>query len=209
MKKLITTICFGDEYVELAKVTHPSLRSYAAKINADFAVITDREFPDANICYEKLQVRHLLKQYDRIIYMDTDVVVKQKCPDLTDIVPIGYFGAFSEGQYLDRQDCLKLAELQFGLNAMEWHPHYFNAGVMVMDQSHTKIFEPPAVFHDNFGDQTYLNTQVFKLAKDKFLDIGPHFNRMMSIDWDLRGFSYIIHYAGGPAHREFLRRELG
>jgi len=200
MKTAVVTLCIGQKYENLANLTHPTLHKYADKIGADFKVISSRKFPQTSIvCYEKLQIRNLLDEYDRIIYLDTDIVVKDNCPNLFDIVPYGWFGAFSEGTWLDRSHAMYIGSIQFGFSAdklRELNKRYFNAGVMVADQTHRTVFIAPREFHNNFEDQTWMNIQVFHNTI-KFVDIGPHFNRMPSIEWEGRHESFILHYAGG------------
>lgn len=200
MKKAVVTLCIGDRFSELSRLSHPHIKAYANKIGADFVVISDRSFTTPVICYEKLQIKSLLQRYDRIFYVDTDVYIRSHCPDIFSIVPFGWFGAFSEGAWMDRWHSLRLGGEQFGFNKdhlRQWEKRYFNAGVMVLDKTHRNVFIAPEVFHNNFEDQTWMNIQVLTKAANRFVDIGPHFDRMSHLDWANRLESFIIHYAGG------------
>ncbi len=199
MRKAVVTLCVGERFGELAKITHPFQRAYASKIEADHVVISERKFKTEVICYEKLQIKELLQTYDRILYLDTDIIVKPNCPDLFSLIPLGWFGAFSEGAWLDRTGAIEIGCRQFIYQhsiLKKWEKRYFNAGVMVVDKSHRHVFGKPDVFHNNFEDQTWMNIQVATKARN-FVDIGPHFNRMSHLSWGERMESFIIHYAGG------------
>ena len=58
---LVLTICLGDYYTNLKKLTHPSIERYAKKINADFQVLTERNFENPK--WEKTQIFNLLNKY--------------------------------------------------------------------------------------------------------------------------------------------------
>lgn len=212
MQTAVVTLTIGQEYEAIAKLTHPKLKQYAQRIGADFHVINGRQYPSAPVCYEKLQLTYLLgSSYQRIIYLDTDILVKPECPNLFEIVPLGWFGAFSEGRWVDRSDAFRKAHLQFGplLTPWDWLKSYFNAGVMVFDRSHYEVFMAPYIFFNNFQDQTWMNIQVYRHCRDKFIDLGPHFNRMPFLRWEERSESHIIHYAGNPDHKTQIAQDLG
>jgi lipopolysaccharide biosynthesis glycosyltransferase len=199
MKKAVVTLTTGDKFNELATFTHPTFKKYSDQIGADFHVINKSIFKNSPIGYEKVQASKLFDEYQRIIYLDTDILVTPNCPNLFDIVPLGWFGAFSEGNYLNRMPAIHAGALQFGYDSerlRKFEKRYFNAGVMVFDRSHRFVFVAPSKLHNNFQDQTWLNIQLFT-QNNKFVDIGPHFNRMSHLDWNERYESFIWHYAGG------------
>jgi alpha-N-acetylglucosamine transferase len=205
MRTAVVTLNIGSRGNELAALTHKSIRAYATKIGAEFIEITTRRFPESvRLFYEKLQIRELLHVYDRIIYLDSDVLVSPACPNLFEIVPYEMFGAFSEGKIQDRQRYLDHGKEIFGIDATEWGNNYFNAGVFVCDNTHRYLFTEPKVFwNDDLGEQTWLNTQVYLLAHSYwlfdipvFVDLGYKYNHMDMIDWGNRDKSFIVHYAG-------------
>lgn len=197
MATALVTLTIGKQFEEMAKLTHPSLKRYAASIGAYFHIITERKFPQANECYEKLQCRELLGQFDRIIYLDTDILVKKTCPNLFDIVPFGTFGAFAEGKVLGNgRRALEQAKNQGWGDYTAQVTQFFNAGVMIFDKTHIDVFTAPEVFHNNFWDNTWMCIQVMKHVKS-FMDIGPTFDFMCSLDWPNRlTKAQIVHYAG-------------
>jgi lipopolysaccharide biosynthesis glycosyltransferase len=215
MKKAVVTICFGSGYTALGEVTHPTLRAYAKKIGADFYVVTQPKIlnPDKLAfiySYEKHQLQEFLLHYDRVLYLDTDIIVSPDCPNLFDVVRYGNFGAFSEGKWLDRLYALDVAEKQWNSprSVLHWCKNYFNAGVMVVDKTHHQVFALPEILHNNFYDQTWFNCQVAFLCPEKFQDITHAFNRMRHLDWANRLESFIVHYAGGGVPLEQIRQDI-
>lgn len=204
MKKAIVTVCIGDEFVHLSKLTHPTIKKYADRIDAEFIVI--------NTCattphWEKFQINELLNKYDRIIYLDTDLIVRDDCPDLFDIVPYNQMGAFSESKFVPREYSLLETAKSYGIDPskMNWNGKYYNTGVMVISKCHKKLFSRPEIEVSNFYEQGYLNLVIsreesFRTKEDipLMFDLSYHFNRMTCLDisGETRHASYIIHYAG-------------
>jgi len=87
--KVIYTLVVGDYPKAITNLTFPLLRRYAAKIDADFYVISDRKFPDWPVTYEKLQIHELAQIQDRewAIYIDADALVSPNLFDVTEHLP--------------------------------------------------------------------------------------------------------------------------
>ena len=62
----VVTLCIGKAFGMLASLTHPLMRRYAKKCNADFIVIENKMFEGLPVHYEKYQLANLLKRYCRI-----------------------------------------------------------------------------------------------------------------------------------------------
>ena len=203
MKKLLLTIVIGEEAEYLAAATLPSKEAYAERIGADLKVIRERTgmwHPS----WEKLRLYELLgRDYDRAIYLDNDCLVRPDCPDLFEIVPESAFGAFNEGQCIERTGAMQKGFQDYGCPGLQkyWDGCYFNAGVMVVSRRHRQLFAAPAVRHDNFIEQTFLNIGIIHHRLDTY-DIGHEFNFMGSLV-PLTGLpieaGYIAHLAGNPA----------
>ena len=196
-KKAVVTLAIGNFYTKMGKITHPTLKAYADKIGADFIVIDDmgeRTLPH----YRKLDLGKLLKTYGRILYVDTDILIREDAPDLFDIVPIGKCGMLDEGRFTDRQANMENFITQFGLDPKTWDKKYYNTGVMLFDKSHKALFiEPPSEIN-NFYEQSYINLEIFNF-KIPMYGLTYKFNRMSCMDkitGEERYDSYFMHYAG-------------
>lgn len=190
--------CFGDVYKKLSKITYPSIRAYGRKIGVPVIEMSTRLYPDFNVSYEKLQISNLLQSYQRAIWFDTDIIIRDDTPDLFDMVPEGTFGALNEVEYIgvnpDYHRTMLGACADLKCDPVPPPKKYFNAGVLVLDQSHMEMVKIPPVFvGDHFMDQSYLNVRAFQMKKD-FVNLTEKFNHMWICGGE-RLDSYIIHYA--------------
>jgi lipopolysaccharide biosynthesis glycosyltransferase len=85
-KNLILTIAYGDHYSKLKDITHPSIQAYADKIGADFISITEKKISATSIHWEKFQIFDLLNTYHRILFIDTDIIIRDDAPNLFEYV---------------------------------------------------------------------------------------------------------------------------
>jgi len=185
---LVLTICIGAHYQSIAAITHQSIGVYATKIGADFMVITDQQHLSPH--WEKFRIFDLLNRYDRILYIDTDVLITHDCPDLFKIVPNDMIGAFNEGQYFDRK-----------------YKNYYNAGVMVIPRCRKDIFIKPEAEQGNiytFFEQDFINDRINSRGYPVY-NLSHKFNKMDFI----QAPGYIIHKAGNPNALEELRELAG
>ena len=128
MKTLVLTIAIGQEYKELACLTHPSLRAYASRIGADFFCIDFQEISKTTPHWEKFQIATLLETYDRILYLDTDIIVRNDCQSLFDIVPEDQLGMFNEAQFTYRSREMMVDVCRsYGTMLPSWDGRYFNS----------------------------------------------------------------------------------
>jgi lipopolysaccharide biosynthesis glycosyltransferase len=204
LRTAIVTICIGDEFTVLSSKTHPTIKRYAERIGAEFIVI-DKCTTTPH--WEKFQINDLLNKYDRIIYLDTDLIVRDDCPNLFDIVPYNQLGAFNESKFAPREYSLLETAKAYGIDPskMNWNGKYYNTGVMVISKCHKKLFSRPTMEVSNFYEQGYLNLTIskeesFRTKEDTPLmyDLPYQLNRMTCLDisGETRHASYIIHYAG-------------
>lgn len=203
---LVLTIRQGDVYSSIAKLTHPTIKAYADKIGADFICISEKKIAETTPHWEKFQIFDLLVFYNRILFVDTDIIIRDDCPNLFDIVPENKLGVFNEAPFTDRSkelliDCCK----EYKETLLNWNGEYYNSGVMVISRSHRFLFKKPELEYCNFYEQTYLNMRIAKEISQGNLDVFEleyKFNRMCCMDRFLgesRSASYIVHYAGFPS----------
>ena len=199
---LVLTISVGDAYEKMSAITHPSIRKYAEKIGADFININEKKISKTTPHWEKFQIFDLLSKYKRILYLDTDLVVREDCPNLFHEVIDGKLGMFNEAPFTDRSKELLIDVCrQYGVTLESWNGKYFNSGVMVISRRHKNLFKKPEREVFNFYEQSYLNMMIAK--EDIYMhELDYKFNRMTCMDrftGEERHNSYIIHYAGYPS----------
>ncbi len=101
-KRAIVTLCIGDNAEKFGKYSHQAMKLYATRINADFIKLDEPKinFKSAKkfnpILFEKYQVHDILAIYDRVLFLDTDILVTPHAPDIFNIVPIDKIGGVFE-----------------------------------------------------------------------------------------------------------------
>lgn len=203
MKKAIVTIVSGDKFEEIWKRTEPFFLDYAEKCDAELVVLkgTDCKLPSPH--WIKFSVHELLKkEFDRIAFIDADIIIRPDTPSLFDIVPEDFFGIFDEGEFTPRNICIYEVMKVYNVEGFRYDGRtYYNTGVMVFSRQHRHIFnvtEEVKPLRNSFGEQTFLNMKIM-LSGCKILKLPYKFNRMSIMDRVYgisRLDSYLIHYAG-------------
>lgn len=212
----IVTVVIGNKYERIAEVTHPSLKKYAKSVDAEFICISNKSSGQEDIVphFAKLQCYNLFDKYDRILFLDSDIIIRDDCPNLFDLVPVEKIGAFMEGQFIPRRKMdLEMASRTYstpiiGIKRPEdWKGEYWNTGVLLVSKCHKTIFTPPDFEKMrqvegawDYGEQGWLNLQIIN-GCIQVHNLSHRFNRMSIMD-DLSGEhrlqSFIVHYAGAP-----------
>lgn len=222
-KTLVASLCVGkDPYLSISQ---PIQRAYARKYGHAYHVIDTEQFrvrPNlfrkrwVGVHFEKFQLYELMNTYNRIIYLDADVIPTVDAPDLLSEVPEGSWGSTLEvrGAYdwkfkheLDRV-ARKLGELPVD----SWRL-YFNAGVLVFDRQHKAIWEwnPKHVLAGRWPEQTLLNYRILRSNTAVHeLDDRYNYSPQRVPEWEddtVRRSAFFIHYAGQPA-KLFMQRDI-
>ena len=142
MKKLVLTIAVGKNYEIMSNYTHPSIKDYAQRIGADFKVVTESNLTSPH--WEKfVNITDLLDEYDRILYIDTDVLVREDAADIFNVVPEDQLGLFNEMPYTpQRNQSLYEACREHDIVLKNWDGKYYNTGVMVIPRNFKELFKP-------------------------------------------------------------------
>lgn len=92
MKRAVWVVNIGNYLPDVSVLTLPTIRAYAARIKADFNLITKQAWPNAPVSYEKMQVHHLGQSYEHNILVDLDIAISRDMPDVANIVPVNHVG---------------------------------------------------------------------------------------------------------------------
>lgn len=194
MKRAIVTISIGELYQKISNITHKSIKAYADKIGVDFVVIDKTDYPLPH--YAKCHLKDLLTKYDRIAYIDSDIIISPNAPDIFQAVPEDKLGLFEEGKFGGRYEGFIQYLSQYNIQPEK--VSYFNTGVIVASKIHKEVFRVPFKFDNHFFEQTYLNMNILTSGFDVHF-LSYKFNRMSLVDkktGEHRLNSYFIHYAG-------------
>ncbi|HMF32761.1 MAG TPA: glycosyltransferase [Candidatus Lokiarchaeia archaeon] len=203
------TLCIGEGAGGFATYSHPTFRRYADQIGADFICIDTPKIKYQGclteirpILFEKYQIYDILETYDRVLYMDTDILVTPHAPDIFEVVPYDQVAGVFEDFGMDMADRrARIRAVQDALGNLGWTEGYMNSGVFVVSKPHREAFRlyleyPP---FDCKYEQTSTNWYLRKVA-----------GNILGLDykWNYQGISrvfygpphrkaYFIHYAGG------------
>jgi len=219
MKYLITTR--SDKSIKwLSDITHPPLKEYAKFCNADFMVL-DHEPPvrswDGHPHHRIMKHYELHEEYDRILHLDTDIIVNKNVPNIFEYVPYEKIGSVLEDtgreeRIKDRKQSMK--EIQDAWGDIGWTKNYIQTGVFLTSKMHRDIYQP---FEGKYWTLTcsddvhlsymikYLNHEIFELPY-QFNHTGTY-----SEPWNSsanRLDSYFLHYSGGEAIKKELLRDF-
>jgi hypothetical protein len=148
--------------------------------------------------YKKMELGSLLDVYDRVLFVDTDVIIRGDAPDIFQVVPADSLGVFEEGRYHERTNRTIRFMEHIGFDSMEWDGKYYNSGVIVFSKAHRNLFVTPKVEWDQLREQTYFNTLIAD-RRPTIYSLPPQFDWVLTMDSILgesRLDAYFIHYAG-------------
>jgi hypothetical protein len=78
--KAIVTVATGREFLDLLQVTGPAIKAYADRCDADYIALTNSTRPWWGL--EKFRTRHFVEQYEEVLFIDADCIVRPDAPSL-------------------------------------------------------------------------------------------------------------------------------
>lgn len=175
-KQAIVTVAIGDQGRAWLKIAAPFFEHYAKKTAAAFIIIKQGKYGYLGLNMpglEKFQMYEMLNQYDRIMYIDCDIIIRPDTPNLFEKVPKTHIGAvydnvnnvaklmINDTLELDRLQEMEIVQKVVG--DIGWKEGYINTGVIVLSSIHKQIFFNPqdrCLFRSRFQDQTLINYNI-------------------------------------------------
>lgn len=199
--RAVATLAIGDTYRAISRITSPSMKRYAKEISADFVLLETCRGSIPH--FEKFRLHELLASYQRVLYLDADLIVRKDCPNLFDQVPGDHLGLYDEHRLATEPERRIHQDVMLKACHAYERPgyritNYYNTGVIVASKDHAAIFERPAKeILLPYWEQPVINMLIHK-SSTRVFDIGYRFNRMPYLDGrvEYRLESYVIHYAG-------------
>ena len=224
MDRAIFTLAIGDNPMYGAALK--SFQRYADSVGADLIVAEELHYPItlenarhtvSPAWTEKLYIGELLKDYERVLYLDADIIVAPHAENIFDAyTDLETLYLFNEGQYLERQHVIdKIFNVMGPLDnwpSVNNLPVYYNVGCMLVSNQ-CRLFDVA-----NLGDlqkicnfiqyyeQTYFNYLIHRDGM-KHEHIAEKFNRMDALGSDGYMEASFIHYAGRGYSNSSLKRE--
>ena len=202
----VVTVAIGSPAQGLESITIPLMREYARRCGVDFRIIRDIgecQHPK----FAVMQIGRMFDQYERILYLDADVLVRPSAPNLFDACPAGRFYARNEAEWQARSWCVGFqAEMNRRLGAsLDYDGIHFNGGVQLADRAHRALYEMPP--YDVTARENLWFSQRFVKNQPWFnhrrLDLGIEF-APLDYQWNCLMGEANRHGAEAPATAHFL-----
>jgi len=210
MKKAIVTRA-DDNIRTMTDITHPVLKRYADKCDAEFLILS--KILDVHMHHSIFVLKDMLKDYDRIACIDSDVLITSKCPDIFKYVDVDKVGSIYEDIGSREPDRLnRIAKVQIQRGSVGWKSGYINTGVCIFSKEHKAIFDIDLkkLWNDLGYDDVELGYQIHKNGMS-IQELPVEFNlmSMFTEPWcnKSKTDAFIIHYAGNGFHYGILREE--
>lgn len=224
MKKAIFTLAIGDNPMYQAAIL--SFKYYADKVGADLIVSDELHYPiviknpryNASPAWtEKLRIDALLTEYDRVLYVDADVLITPHARNIFDqYIDMNKVYWFDEGVLQERDNDIKL--ICNSLGDVVWpqrcrRPIYYNAGVILASKGNalfnmTTLEDLQFICNDiTHYDQSYFNYTLHKYSIEHE-SLDKMFNRMDMFGKEGYLEADFIHYAGKGYAKNSRRRDI-
>lgn len=171
------------------------VKQYADKIQSDFLY---KESPVG--VYE---MYHTLKDYDRVICFNGNIIVRDDCPNLFDLVPEDQIGLLNESRWTNTMIEYNEAKKNYpDMKIKKWNGDFYNTDVIVASRKERNLLKSPH-FVDERGlppEKHLINLRII-VDKKKVFNLESKFNRMHYMDAKIgnsRLSAYILNYTGAP-----------
>ena len=205
--KLLITSRADDNIKEMTDITFDTIKGYAKKCGADFMRLDHNSgctHQEGKWHYRILKHYDLFEEYDRILHIDSDVLVNKSTPNIFDIVPYEKIGTVYEdkgSRRAARHQCIRKVQQVYG--DVGWSEGYINTGFFLSSKCHRDIFTKinGTDFYEDWGhDDVHLGYQLNKYGME-VMELPYTWNHMsmFSEPWNgspSRFDSFIMHYAG-------------
>ena len=217
LERVVATVVTGKAGQEMADVVHPRMRQYAERCGADFFVLSGSGLKEMWPGFSKLLLGRLLHIYDRMLYVDSDILISPSAPNVFDIVPRECIGATRIDELTPAEapaiangwtkNDIELTQRLFG--DIGWKDCYFNSGAMVMSSEHRAVFDRSFECAEEWSsrkDRIFADQSLFNYWVQKFgipvHDLGNKFNHTPAFNQrNHRYQSHFYHYVRLRPHR--------
>ncbi len=140
----IITMAGDQKSLDVLELTRPAMERYAARVGADFHAIIDNKEPRYPVG-NKFRLRSLAAKYERTLFIDADVWIRDRADNLFDLVPVNTVGIHQDFQYLQSKSWIKdegkrLSEEQ---QVKPIKLQVLNTGVVLFGNEHLYMWDSP------------------------------------------------------------------
>jgi hypothetical protein len=217
--RAIITVANGSHFLEILKLTRPLMQDYADRVNADF-IDLDNDTEEWGPM-EKFRVWNFAKEYEEVLFVDADVVIKPNAPNIFEqynesICVYDEYSDYKNREWLTRER--KAVSTLSGLN-IENQPVSFNSGVILSRKSSCDIWKRPNVDigTTHCAEQIWIGEQIRK-EYERQATLGKLDSRWNWQYWfgDRKkgefenGLedAYFVHFSNCPSRLESIRKYI-
>lgn len=142
---LVISVAVGDEGRALHSITGDSHREYAKRCHADYVCINGKSICPEWTMMDKFRVRSYAEHYERILYIDADILVRRKAKDLFELYPWEVIGIHDDTGYQRDWDYMFEVRGVCSTQGLPVPANYrlLNSGIVLFSQQHASIWDPP------------------------------------------------------------------
>ena len=204
--RAIVTVAAGNNCQALLAISGPYMQAYAERVGADF-VVCDWPGTSAWPMSSKYAAWRVLECYERIAYVDVDVLLRPEAVNLFDACEADEVGAVDELCWhraqphfgIEHEYCGLREQMGFPSRPVQW---YCNAGVLVLPRSASHLLAPPAelpAYH--CAEQDLFNARVQYHAaegriKFRLLDHRCNWQHWIDHDFQCATADAVLHFSG-------------
>lgn len=209
----LVTVASGAEGKALLEVSGSHMRAYAERRGVDFVALTWEGHPHWSMS-AKFQIPRVLDHYERIAYVDADVLIRPGAVDLFDscheheIGMVDELASHKAQPQHNREKNYLLFRKRMGFKGVPNVPWMLNAGVMVVPQKYKHLLMPPTglIEPDHCGEQDHTNSQVLDAYLDNKCDLRLLDKRCNWQSWNSPPFEEaprdaVLHWSGAGKKR--------
>lgn len=207
---------------DAAVYSRPLMQRYCDRFGMDFVELREtmpdlqgREDGYVYRIFDKFLLGSVMDQYDRVVRLDTDVLISPKAPNIFDQVPEQCLGAVFEDVGVRARRRYAQMELVAGsFGGQAWGTgRYFNSGVVVASRRHREVFrlseqDRMVIARGDLGGCKEQNLCNWKVRESGFpvheLDFRFNHLSIFSGRWcglPHRMNSFFIHHAGNQQRK--------
>ena len=216
--RALITVATGSEFLDILMLTRPFMQEYCERVNADLIDLTNHTEHWAPM--EKFRVRYFAEHYDEVLFVDTDAVITDRCPNLfemhkEDIVIHEDWPKLRTVQWLFRERHAVAAQSGAPIDANL--RTCLNSGIILTRHSARSIWDRPTVQigTTHCAEQIWLEHKILNMVNCGAAKLG-HLDSRANWQWwfsnHSRGFfesglseAWIVHFANAPNKCKTIR----
>ena len=215
-KWAVVTVVVGEEAERCFAASAPLMRQFAVRVGADLVVSKWPGHPDWPMS-SKFGIAPVLDHYERILYVDADVLLRPGCVNPFEMCPANAMGVVDELQH-HRQQVQYGREKGYvrfrrarGFRKLASVPWYFNAGVMVVPASHRELLLPPVgpMPAGHCSEQDHTNARLLDSGLPYcLLDRRCNWQNWTDWNWRAAPADAVLHWSGAGGERRNRAAEM-